>query len=138
MTENTDNPNTSGDNPQGSDQLHPWIYRTIVALVLILVLSVWGFSGNEHTGLALAVVSAFFLIAVAIPVLLWRIWRKDTDRRFGPSQPVPFASWCARDLEICEGRVRGVEAIVEVLLPIAAVALGMAVFALLLHFDIGS
>jgi hypothetical protein len=33
--------------------------------------------------------------------------------------------------------LRGVEAIVEVLLPIAAVAVGMALFALVLHFDIG-
>jgi hypothetical protein len=99
---------------------------------------VWGFSGNEHTGLALTVVSVFVFVAVTIPVLLWRIWRKDTDRRpCPPSQPVPFASWRARDLEICDGRVKGTQALVQVLLPIAAVALGMTVFALVLHFDIG-
>lgn len=44
----------------------------------------------------------------------------------------------SRDLEISEGRVKGVEAMVEVLLPIVAVAFGMAVLALVLHFDIGS
>jgi hypothetical protein len=51
---------------------------------------------------------------------------------------MPFASWRSCDLEISEGRVKGVGAMVEVLLPIVAVAFGMAVPALVLHFDIGS
>ena len=58
-----------------SEQLHPWIYRTIVGLVLVLILSVWGFVGPGYSGLALAVVSIFIFIAVAIPIILWRIWR---------------------------------------------------------------
>jgi hypothetical protein len=129
---------TDHDNRQSSDQLHPWIYRTIVVLALILVLSAWGFFGGGYSGLALSVVSAFIFIAVAIPVLLWRMWRKNSGRQTDRSRPMPFASWRSCDLEISEGRVKGVEAMVEVLLPIVAVAFGMAVLALVLHFDIGS
>jgi hypothetical protein len=126
--------NITGDDRRVSDQLHPWIYRTIVALSLLLVLSAWGFFGSGNSGLALAVVSAFIFIAIALPVLLWRIWDGHRPDR---SDPVPFATWRWLDLEISEGRVKGAEATVEVLLPIAAVAFGMAVFALILHFDIG-
>jgi hypothetical protein len=132
MTENTDR-----EAPRCSDQLHPWIYRTIVALAMLLVLAAWGFSGNEHTGLALTVVSAFFIIAIAIPVLLWRIWRHNANCQTDQPEPLSFARWCSRDLEICEGRIKGKAAMVEVLLPIVAVAFGMAAFALVLHFDIG-
>ena len=72
-----------------SDQLHPWIYRTIVGLAVVLILSVWGFFGPGYSGLALAVVTIFIFIAVAVPAILWRIWRSHaTD----PDQPESFAA----------------------------------------------
>ena len=117
-----------------SEQLHPWIYRMIVGLVLVLILSVWGFVGPGYSGLALAVVSIFIFIAVAIPIILWRIWRNHaTD----PDEADSFAAWQERDFEICDGRLKGADAALQVLLPIAAVSLGMAVFALVLYFDVG-
>jgi hypothetical protein len=127
----------SCDDTPCSDQLHSWIYWAIVALTLLLVVAVWGFSGNAHTGLALTVVSAFFLVAVAIPVVLWRIWHKHKNASCQPdkSDPISFANWRSRELGICDGRVSGKAAMVEVLLPIVAVAFGMAAFALVLHFD---
>jgi hypothetical protein len=120
--------------PATSDRLHPWVYRTIVGLALVLILSVWGFVGPGYSGLALAVVSVFIFIAVVIPVILWRIWRNhaaDLDRAES------FAAWQERDFEICDGHLKGADAAMQVLLPIAAVSLGMAVFALVMHFDIG-
>ncbi len=126
----------TSDRPKAptSDQLHPWIYRTIVGFALLLILSAWGFFGPGYSGLALAVVSTFIFIAVAIPVILWWIWRHHTT---DPDQPESFAAWQERDFEICEGRLKGADAAMQVLLPIAAVSLGMAVFALVLHFDVG-
>ena len=117
-----------------SEQLHPWIYRTIVGLVLVLILSVWGFVGPGYSGLALAVVSIFIFIAVAIPIILWRIWRNHAA---DPDEAESFAIWQERDFEICDGRLKGADAALQVLLPIAAVSIGMAVFALVLYFDVG-
>jgi hypothetical protein len=77
-----------------SDHLHPWVYRTIIGLALLLILSVWGFFGPGYSGLALAVVSAFIFIAVAIPIILRRIWRNHTA---DPDQPESFAAWLERD-----------------------------------------
>ena len=121
-------------NAATSDQLHPWIYRMIVGLVLVLILSVWGFVGPGYSGLALAVVSIFIFIAVAIPIILWRIWRNHLA---DPDEAESFAAWQARDFEICDGRLKGADAALQVLLPIAAVSLGMAVFAFVLYFDVG-
>ena len=121
-----------------SDRLHPWIYRAIVGLALSLVLSVWGFFGPGYTKLALTVVSLFFVIAVAIPTILWRIWRNYAGREAASAEPESFRAWQAHDLSIDQGRLKGTEAAIQVLLPIVAVALGMAVFALVLHFDVGA
>ena len=105
---------------------------------MILIVSAWGFFGGGYSGLDLAVVSALIFIAVVIPVLLWRIWRRNADRQHDRSEAMSFASWRSRDLEIWGGCVKGAEAMVEVLLPIGAVVFGMAALALVLHFDIGS
>jgi hypothetical protein len=120
---------------EASDHLHPWIYGTIVGLALLLILSVWGFLGRGYSGLVLAVVSAFIFIDVAIPIILWRIWRNHAA---DPDRPESFAAWLERDFEICDDRLKGADAALQVLLPIAAVSLGMAVFALVLHFDVGT
>ena len=120
-----------------SDQFHPWIWRTIVALALLVVVSVWGFFGNPGDGFALAVVSLFFFVAVAIPLVLWQIWRRH--RQAAPDQPPAesFRAWQARDFETWGGSVRGRDAMIEALLPIVAVSFGMAAFALVLYFSVG-
>lgn len=130
--------NTTAPDAAASDQLHPWVYRTIVGLALSLILSVWGFFGPGYTKLALTVVSLFFVVAIAIPTILWRIWRSHAGREAASSEPESFSAWQAHDLSIDQGRLKGTEAAIQVLLPIVAVALGMAVFALVLHFDIGA
>jgi hypothetical protein len=53
----------------------------------------------------------------------------------GDGEPAdPFGNWTKREVEISTGRVRGTLATMEILLPIAAVAVGMVAFALVLHF----
>lgn len=121
-----------------SEQLHRVIYLTIIGLVAILILSVWGFSGPGDDGLVLAVVTAFILIAVAIPLILFRIWRNNRAGRGDATRKVPFAAWREGEFETYSGPLKGSEAMVQVLLPIAAVTLGMAVFALVLYFDVGT
>lgn len=59
---------------------------------------------------------------------------RATIRANRESHADSFGNWVCRDVETSTGRVRGSLATVEVLLPIAAVALGMAAFAVVLHF----
>ncbi len=129
--------NTDNYPKQATAALHPLVYWTIIGLCLWLIVSFWGFLGHGYTGLVLTVASLFVSIAVAIPVLLWRISRWAGNRRARPAQRPRFAEWLAGDFEAWPGRQRGRDAAVEVLLPIAAVAFGMSAFALALHVAVG-
>jgi hypothetical protein len=86
--------------------------------------------------LVLAVASIFIVIAVAIPVVLWRISLRARPSR-GRNESQRFVDWLAHDFEAWSGRQRGIDAAVEALLPIAAVAIGMSIFAVVLHFAVG-
>jgi hypothetical protein len=114
-----------------SSDLHPLIYQAIVGLTLWLVVSVWVFFGGDYNELTFAVVSVFFLIVMAIPYLLWRVWRRDS----GTTQDhESFREWVAGDFETWQGRQKSSNAAVEILLPIIAVAFGMTAFGIVLHF----
>jgi hypothetical protein len=92
-----------------SDRVHPAVYWVIVGLAGWLVLSVWGFLGSGYAGLALAVVTIFIVIAVTL--------------------------WLAHEFDVDAGRMKATVAAMEILLPIAAVAFGMTIFALVRYFD---
>ena len=123
--------------PVDSNRFHPWIYQLMVALAVVLVVSVWGFAGPGYNGLVLTVVSLFFLVAVGIPVILWRIWSAHAHREEKPGGPESFATWQEREIEIYGARLKGKDVAFQALLPIAAVSIGMAMFALVLYFDVG-
>ena len=133
----SDRPDPAPDR-SSSDQLHPWVYRTFVGLAALLVVSVWGFFAEPGSGFALVVVSLFFVVAVAIPALLWQIWRRHRLPAPQDDAPESFAHWAARDFALPDDRVSGRDAALEALLPIAAVALGMAAFAIVLHLSVAT
>ncbi|MFZ5789091.1 MAG: hypothetical protein ACOY3L_00180 [Pseudomonadota bacterium] len=132
--------NVSRSNRPRSDRLHPLIYKVIVGLALWTILAAWGFFGDRgYTGLALAVVTGFFMIAMALPSLLWRTWRNNRAsvspaQGGAPDAVRSFRDWLFGDVETWQGRLEGWDAAVAVLLPIAAVAIGMTAFAIVLHF----
>jgi hypothetical protein len=60
---------THHDRPM-HDGLHPLVYRSMIALTIWLVLSVWVFfNRGAYVGLTLAMITVFFVILVGIPVL---------------------------------------------------------------------
>jgi hypothetical protein len=118
--------------------LHPLVYAALVGLVLWLVLAVWGFGYDGETDYLLTIVTGFLVIAVAIPsTLALMVYRqrnsgdsKDSTQRDTAS----FRQWAAGDFDTWQDRVKGRNAAVEVLLPMAAIAVGMTAFAIVLHF----
>ena len=111
--------------------LHPTIYRSMLWLVLLLIVASWGFFVHgAYTGLALAVVSLFLLIAVAIPWRLRRIARLHDGPNLRQREPGSIGRWLARDFETWQYRLSGRDAAIAILLPIVAVALGMTLFAI--------
>ncbi len=120
-----------------NDELHPLVYRTIIGLTIWLVLSVWAlFSRGAYEGLTLPVITFFFLILVGIPVVLWRTWQHNTDRQAQHANDESFSEWASHPFITWTGGISGREAATQILLPIAAVAIGMTVFGLTLLFAV--
>ncbi|HEY6025135.1 MAG TPA: hypothetical protein VIV34_13270 [Pseudolabrys sp.] len=120
-----------------NDELHPLVYRSIIGLTIWLVLSVWAlFSRGAYEGLTLSVITLFFLVLVAIPVLLWLTWRHNTDPSEQHGYVAPFSEWAAHSFVTWTGGITGREAAIQILLPIAAVAIGMTIFGLTFRFAV--
>jgi hypothetical protein len=112
------------------ENLHPVVYTAIIALALWLIVSAWVFFGGaDYDGITLVVVTGLFVVAIGIPVLLWRIWQRNADH--SGDAPVPsFRDWRSGELATWTGRHAATAAVIETLLPIAAVAFGMTAIGL--------
>jgi len=119
--------------PQVSDHLHPLVYIAMVGLALWFAVSAWGFATDGYADYLLAVVSGFIFIAVALPYVLSRVWRKSRRRDTEGQERKLFSEWASGQFATWQDRVRGTNAAVEVLLPIAAAAFGMTAFGIMLH-----
>ena len=111
---------------QVSDQLHPFVYAAVAGLALWLVVSAWiFFSQGGYLELDLGMVSALVFMIIAIPTILHFVGRQfqTTDRPNGPSRP--FGAWMSGDFDTAQGRRKSAGAFVEILLPMAAAAIGM-------------
>lgn len=126
-------PDDRRSNLPASQALPRGLYGIIVALAGWLVLSVWGFAGDGDTGLVLAVVSLFIGIAVGLSLLLAAIHRRHHRQRPDDGEASSLTEWLGRDFESHTGRLKGAAAAAQILLPLAAVAFGMTIFALVRH-----
>ena len=117
--------------------LHPRVYEIMVGLTVWLVLSVWlFFNRGGYVGLTLAVVTLFFFIFVAIPVLLWLAWRGAAAPEETQAPNEPFPEWASHGFDTWTERLTGKAAAIQILLPLAAVAFGMTIFGLVFYFDV--
>ena len=116
-----------------SGSLHPLVNIAIIGLVLMFVAAVWMFfdSGPYEAWLDV-VVTGLFVIAIAVPALLWLTWRRNADGARDDSH-LSFRDWAVGEFGTLTGPVKGANATAEVLLPIAAVAVGMTVLGLVFH-----
>jgi hypothetical protein len=112
-------------------RLHPRVYALMIGLALWLVLSVWLFAGGGVVDYLLVIVSGFIAIAVALPFILSRVGHIDDAKDDDALQS--FRDWSAADFDTWQGRLSGAQAATQILLPIAAVAIGMTVFGVALH-----
>ena len=115
-----------------SDNLHPAVNMAIIGLVSMFVAAVWMFFDSDPYGAWLdVVVTGLFVVAIAIPAICWLTWRRNADDVRGGS--LSFRDWAAAEFDTSTGPVKGANATAEVLLPIAAVAVGMTVLGLVFH-----
>jgi len=115
--------------------LDPAVYIVLVGLTAWLAVAIWGFGYDGQTDYLLAIVTGFLVIAVAIPsTLALMVYRQGNSDDQKSSDKTSFREWMAGDFDTWQDRVRGRNAAIEVLLPMAAIAIGMTAFAIVLHF----
>jgi uncharacterized membrane protein YhaH (DUF805 family) len=113
--------------------IHPAVGLAVVGLTVWLVLAAWaGFSAGGYDDFLLVVVSFFFLIAVAIPVISLPVWRHHRPAKERPRRH-SLVAWLLSDFDTSSGRLKGSQAAVQILLPIMAVSFGMAAFGIALY-----
>ena len=92
------------------------------------------------TDYLLAIVSGFVLASLGLPYVLRRVRRRDPRPWRGSEPPAvtggSFEDWEADEFQAWRTRLSGREAMVQALLPIAAVGVGMAALALVLILSV--
>ena len=120
-------------NSSSTDRLPPLIYVALVGFVAWMVLAAWGFAGPGYEDVALTVVTGFLTLVIAIPFILWRVARANRDGSEEERSP-DFDDWSSGQFETWQDRVKGSNAAMEIILPIAAAAIGMTAFAIVFHY----
>ena len=123
-----------------TSSLHPWVYATLIGLVLGFVLWIWSFAGAGMTDYLLVIVSGSFLVVVALTLILSRVGHKDPamgdNEANADDEPQSFHDWAASDFDTYAGRLSTFQAATLILLPIAMAAFGMTAFGI--AFQAGS
>lgn len=119
-------------NNASTDKLPLAVYAAVIGCVAWMGLAAWGFAGPGYADLSLAVVTGLLIVVTTIPLILWRVWRANTDER--ADDRMSFREWKSSQFETWQDRVKGSNAAVEIVLPIAAAAIGMTVFAVVFHY----
>jgi hypothetical protein len=121
-----------------STELHPAVRVAAAALLIWFVVAAWLlFGGAGYIGLALTMISVLVFMVLAIPFLLWRAGARGrrpdagsraSDESQAPAetgQPESWATWLQGEFSTSTDQEKSSEAVIEILLPIAAVAYGI-------------
>jgi hypothetical protein len=111
--------------------LHPRVWALLIGFATWFALAVWSFAGGGLSNYLLVIVSGFIFVVVALQLILSRVGR--TGGAAKTRSRLSLRDWAVRDFETWQGRLSGAEAAVQILLPIAAAAVGMTAFGIAFH-----
>jgi hypothetical protein len=109
-----------------------WLYRLLIGLAAWFALAAWLFSASGPTDYLLSIVSGFIFVVVLLQLILSRVRGRDTTAGTADASP-RFTERGEWDLDTRQGHIRFNEAAVQILLPLAAAALGMTAIGIALH-----
>ncbi|MDH2341206.1 hypothetical protein QCM77_04780 [Bradyrhizobium sp. SSUT18] len=111
------------DAPSG---FHPLVYKAAIGFVALFVAAAWvAFDRQSDIELPLAMLSVLLFVAVLLPYLLWRIWRTGQTRPPTLKTNKGFRKWMKGSTQVWQSRLKNSDAAIDMLLPLAAVALGL-------------
>jgi hypothetical protein len=124
-----------------SDQPHPVVRFAAMALLIWFVAAAWLlFSEPGYINLALGVISVLVFMVIAIPAALWRAKVRSSKTGSVVSNESDAVGeqrlglWLRGEFATASGREKSSAAALEILLPIAAVAVGITILGIV--FDL--
>jgi len=124
----------SNDNQEASSsEFHPLVYWVMIGLAIWFAGSAWAFGGDGGADYVLVVVTGFMGIVVALSWILLRVWRGAHRADAATERREYFPDWASRGFETGSGPLKGGQAVIQALLPLAAVAFGMTAFAVVIR-----
>ncbi len=130
-----DNTHNSRQGPQRpvTNWLHPRVYTLLIALSAWFAIAVWSFAGSGIVDYLLVIVSGFIFVAVALTLILSRVGHANEAAQRNDKEP-SLRDWAAWDYDTWAGRLSGAQAAIQILLPLAAAAVGMTVIGIVFRF----
>ncbi|HEX5319018.1 MAG TPA: hypothetical protein VFW46_07665 [Stellaceae bacterium] len=125
-------------NQRDMSRLHPAVYKIMLVLVAWMLLMAWGFVASGYAGIALTMVSFFFVVSMGLLFVLWRISRRGIGRGLDKGRDRAFGTWLGGELDTWGSRLHGSHAATQIILPIAAAAVGMTLLMIVLHLDLAT
>jgi hypothetical protein len=119
--------------------LHPVIYKTAAGLILWFGIAAWLlFASSDYQKFDLVMVSFVMLAAVAIPSIVLMTRRHFLRTHMHAEEPAPHSlhAWLAGDFQTWQARIPAGEAAVQILLPLAAVSIGLTALGIVRIVDI--
>jgi hypothetical protein len=109
-----------------SSQLHPLVYLGMAGFAVWMIIGAWSFGGEGYADWLLVVVSLFILAVMLLVFVLSRVGSHDPGlAKPRPHKRAKFHDWAGGEFDTWQDKVRGQNAAIEVLLPLAAAAVGM-------------
>jgi hypothetical protein len=123
-----------------TSRAHPGIYAIVIGLTVWFICAAWIFSGYGLTNYLLVVVTGFLCVAIGLPLILFRVAsaRPSLQGRspLGYEQP-RLRDWMRWRYDTVTGRLSGLNAAAQILLPIAAAAFGMTAIGIAYRLAVG-
>jgi hypothetical protein len=110
--------------------LHPRVYTAMVVLALWFVIAGWiGFGGGGYADFLLVVVTAFFSMVIALPLIAGHEWHRF--HTWTPIRTDDFGEWLSGEFQVDQTHMSAKTAMILILLPLMAAAFSMTAFAFL-------
>jgi len=93
------------------------------------------FDRQNDAELPLVMVSVLLFVAVSLPYMIWLVWRRDQRPRPTREDDLAFRDWASGQVEVGQSRLKGTDAMIDMLLPLAAVAFGLMALGIVFAFS---
>jgi hypothetical protein len=130
MRERKNNGNKGNQRPV-TGSVPGWLYGMAIGFVTWFALAVWLFAGAGTTDYLLFIVSGFIFVVMFLQFILSRVRRDEPPAKADESSH--FSDRRKWDLETFQSRISFNQAAVQILLPLAAAALGMTAIGIVMQ-----